>query len=105
MGLRALKTDMCSRTTTRKPGCPVCCKWIRMIDDVARPLSVTHSKVRCCGSNELVSESNQAVVFPDHRVYGLRHVRKVMARNGGKFVGLSQTEAFDPSQMRRVFFL
>ena len=105
MGILALKTEMCGSRSTRKLSCPTCSKWIGMIDEQARPLSVIHSRVRCAASNDLLSEKNQAVTFPDNRVYGINHVRKNIARNGGKFLPNHQSETFDESEMRRIFFL
>ena len=83
----------------------MCSKWMKMIDDKAKPLSVTQSTVRCAGSNELLSEKNQAVMFPDNRVYGLSHVQKNMARNSGKFITLSVGMAFEHTEMKKVYFL
>lgn len=105
IGIRVLKTEMCFLRKNKVCACPVCSKWILLIGEETRFLSRSQSRIRCASSNDIIGEKNEAVIFPDNRIYGINYVKKNILRNNGKFVPENQKMVFDESDSMKVFFL
>ena len=100
-----LKTELCSLKQGKSSQCPVCSKWIYLLSENHRPFAKNHSKIRCSDSNELLGGKNEAVILPNHKIYGIDCVRKNMEKNNGYFVPMNQNKTYEEKDLMKVYFL
>ena len=105
MGIKILKTELCNFKKSRCLDCPVCSKWIFILAEDVKPCAKNQSKIRCTDSNEILGEKNEAIIFPNNKVYGINYVKKNVETNGGTFIPRNQKNAFDEKDMMKVYFL
>ncbi|CDW52414.1 macrophage erythroblast attacher [Trichuris trichiura] len=118
-GISAIKTTRCvssgdgcmeidngdQEATKKVPECPVCIEEVRPLADGLPIGRVSHSKLICAYSGEILNENNPPFVLPNGMVYGQSSLLAIAAENDGKIVCPRTKQRYSLKEADRVFVL
>uniref|UniRef100_A0A5S6QCX6 E3 ubiquitin-protein transferase MAEA n=1 Tax=Trichuris muris TaxID=70415 RepID=A0A5S6QCX6_TRIMR len=118
-GLSALKTtsciassnsnmdvdDNCEEMMRKIPQCPVCVPEVRPLAEGLPIGRVSHSKLICAYSGEMLNENNPPFVLPNGMVYGQNSLLAIAEENNGRIICPRTKHQFFLKEAERVFVL